>query len=126
MSGLCVDPAATLFGMERFDVMADAQFDDDNVMLTLSGASWILNVNASPGEWARNLPRVAGADHEQRLDVSLGTSARRPVWWSMTDDQLTLSVGRDVESGDFVVVLPAVLLSEIRAQLDALDTDDWG
>ncbi|MGW9196681.1 hypothetical protein [Micromonospora chersina] len=112
--------------MERFDVRADAQFDDDNVMLTLSGPSWLLNVNASPDEWARNLPRVAGADHEQRLDVSLGTSARRPVWWSVRDGQLALSVGQDPESYDFLVVLPAALLSEIRAQLDALDADDWG
>ena len=48
--------------MERFDVRADAHLDDDNVMLTLSGSSWILNVNASPDEWARNLSRVAGVD----------------------------------------------------------------
>ncbi|MGW5671489.1 hypothetical protein, partial [Micromonospora sp. NPDC003776] len=74
----------------------------------------------------RNLCRVAGADPAHRLDVSLGTSARRPVWWSMSDGELTLTVGQDVESGDFVVVLPAALLSEIRAQLDALDADDWG
>ncbi|GHJ12699.1 hypothetical protein TPA0908_06940 [Micromonospora sp. AKA38] len=107
--------------MERFDVRADAQLDDDNVILALSGPSWLLNVNASPDEWARNLPRVAGADHAQRLDVSLGTSARRPVWWCMSDGQLTLSVGHDPESYDFVVALPAALLSEIRAQLDALD-----
>ncbi|MFF4811094.1 hypothetical protein ACFY03_23080 [Micromonospora chersina] len=112
--------------MERFDVRADAQLDDDNVMLTLSGASWLLNVNASPDEWARNLHRVAGAEHAQRAEVSLGTSARRPVWWSMSDGQLTLNVGQDAESYDFVVVLPAALLSEIRAQLDALDADDWG
>lgn len=105
---------------------ADAQLDDDNVMLTLSGSSWILNVNASPDEWARNLSRVAGVDHAQRLDVSFGTSARRPVWWSMSGDQLIVSVGQDPESYDFAVVLPAALLAEIRVELDALDTDDWG
>ena len=49
--------------MERFDVRADPQLDDDNVMLTLSGASWLLNVNASPAELAAGLPRVPGADH---------------------------------------------------------------
>ncbi|MEU7570485.1 hypothetical protein [Micromonospora sp. NPDC049240] len=112
--------------MEQFDVRVDAQLDDDNVMLALSGTSWLLNVHASPEEWARKLPRVAGADHAQRLDVSLGTSARRPVWWSVSDGQLALSVGRDPASYDFVVVLPAALLSEIRAQTDALDAADWG
>lgn len=112
--------------MERFDVRADAQLDDDNVMLTLSGSSWLLNVNASPAEWAACLPRVPAADHRQRLDVSLGTSARHPVWWSVSDGQLTLSVGQDVESFDFVVVLPAALLPDIQAQLDNVRGDDWG
>ncbi|MEV6348810.1 hypothetical protein [Actinoplanes sp. NPDC051851] len=112
--------------MERFEVSADAQLDDDNVMLTLSGSSWLLNVNASPEDWARDLARVASADHARRLDVSLGTSARRPVWWSMGDSQLTLCVGHDPESYDFVVVLPAHLLREIQAQIEAIDPDDWG
>ncbi|GAA1630464.1 hypothetical protein [Actinoplanes couchii] len=65
--------------MELFTVRADAQLDDDNVMLTLSGSSWLLNVDASPWEWAGKLACIAGADHVRRLDVSLGTSARRPV-----------------------------------------------
>ncbi|MFG1677380.1 hypothetical protein [Micromonospora sp. NPDC049282] len=61
------------------------------------------------------------------VDVSVGTSAKSRVWWT-SDGQLTLSVGQDPESYDFVVVLPAALLSEIQAQLDALDADpdDWG
>ena len=126
MRGLCADPAAILLRMERFDVRADAQLDDDNVMLTLSGDSWLLNVNASPVEWATGLPRVPGADHAQRLDMRLGTCARHPVWWSVSDGQLTMSVGQDVESYDFVVTLPAALLSEIQAQLDDLDSNDWG
>jgi hypothetical protein len=29
--------------MARFEARADAQLDDDNVMLTLSGSSWLLN-----------------------------------------------------------------------------------
>lgn len=126
MSGLCADPAAILLRMERFDVRADAQLDDDNVMLTLSGDSWLLNVNASPVEWATGLPRVHGADHAQRLDVSLGTCARHPVWWSVSDGQLTMSVGQDVESCDLVLIMPAALLSEIQAQLDDLDSNHWG
>jgi hypothetical protein len=44
----------------------------------------------------------------------------------VSDGQLTISVGQDVESCDFVVVLPTVLLSEIQAQLDDLDSNDWG
>ncbi|MET9313000.1 hypothetical protein ABZX12_14310 [Kribbella sp. NPDC003505] len=111
--------------MERFDVRADAQLDDDNVMLTLSGDSWLLNVNASPVEWAAGLPRVPGADHAQRSHVSLGTCGRHPVWWSVSDGQLTISVGQDLESCDFVVILPDSLLSEIQAQLDDLDGNDW-
>lgn len=72
------------------------------------------------------LPRVPAAEHRQRLDVSLGTSARHPVRWSVSDGQLTLSVGQNVESFDFVVVLPAALLSDIQAQLDNVRGDDWG
>jgi hypothetical protein len=120
MSGLCAGPAAILLRMERFDVRADAQLDDDNVMLTLSGDSWLLNV--TPVEWATGLPRVLGADHAQRLDVSLGTCARHPVWWSVSDGQLTMSVGKDVESCDFVVIPPG---RPAEAQLDDLDSNDW-
>jgi hypothetical protein len=111
--------------MEQFDVRADAQFDDDNVMLTLSGPSWLLNVNASPAEWEEGLPRVPGADPDRRLDVRLGTSAKRPVWWSVSNDQLILSVGRDVESYDFVVTIPFALLTQIEAELADLE-DEWG
>jgi hypothetical protein len=117
MSGLYVDAAARILRMERFEVRADAQLDDDNVMLTLSGASWLLNVNASPSEWTQGLPRVPDADPARRRDVSLGTSAGRPVWWSVSEARLTLTVGRDVESWDFVVTLPGALLSEIQAEL---------
>ncbi|MFB6724952.1 hypothetical protein ACFCV3_32545 [Kribbella sp. NPDC056345] len=112
--------------MERFDVRAQAQLDDGNVMLTLSGDSWLLNVDASPVEWATGLPRVPGADHAQRLDVSLGTCGGQPVWWSVSDGQLTLSVGQDVEAWNVVVALPVALLAEIQAQLDNLDSYDWG
>lgn len=109
--------------MERFEVRADAQLDDNNVMLTLSGASWLLNVNASPEEWEHGLPAVPAADPTRRLDVRLGTSARRPVWWSLSNGQLVLSVGQDVESSDFAVILPAALLSEIQEELADLDDD---
>ncbi len=41
--------------MERFEARADAQLDDQNIMLTLSGSSWLLNVNGPPptgiGDW---------------------------------------------------------------------------
>jgi hypothetical protein len=36
-----------------------------------------------------------------------------------------MSVGKDLESCDFVVILPAALLSEIQAQLDDIDSNDW-
>ena len=29
--------------------------------------------------------------------MNLGTPARRPVWWSVSEGQLTLSVGQDVD-----------------------------
>lgn len=110
--------------MERFEARADAQLDDDNVMLTLSGSSWLLNVDASPAEWDEGLPRVPGATSSRRMSVSLGTSAGRPVWWSVNNDQLIVSVGRDVDSWDFVVTLPSGMLSEIQAQLREAD-GDW-
>lgn len=70
----------------------------------------------SPGEWASNLPYVAGADHARRMDVSLGYLRDAPCW-SMSGGQLTLSVGQHPGSFDFVVALPTAPLSEIRAKL---------
>ncbi len=45
----CIDLAAMLSHMERFEVRVDAQLDDDNVLLTLSGSSWILICGCKPG-----------------------------------------------------------------------------
>ncbi len=110
--------------VEQFSVRADAQLDDDNVMVTLAGHSWLLNVDASPTDWQQGLVAVPDADPDRRLDVKLGTSGGRPVWWSIKGDELTLSVGRDVESWNFVVVVPSALLSEIQAQVSVIE-DEW-
>jgi hypothetical protein len=48
-----------------------------------------------------------------------------PVWWSATEDQLTLCIGADDESSDAVFVLPMSVLSAIEHALANLDTGNW-
>jgi hypothetical protein len=36
--------------MDAVEVDADAQLDDDTVMVTLTGTAWLLNVHASPSQ----------------------------------------------------------------------------
>jgi hypothetical protein len=110
--------------MDEVDVRADAQLDDDNVMVTLTAPSWMLNINASPSEWAR-LSEVPGADWTQRQSVRLGTSNRTPVWWSATADQVTLCIGSDDESSDAVFLLPLQMLTAVEEALAHLDTGNW-
>lgn len=110
--------------MDAVEVNADAQLDDDNVMVTLTGSSWLLNVHASPLEWTR-LPDVRSADWKQRQSVRLGTTNRSPVWWSATEDQFTLCIGADDESSNVVFVLPLSALAAIEDALTNLDTGNW-
>jgi hypothetical protein len=71
----------------------------------------------APTDWHRGLAQVPKASPRRRADVRLGTSAGRPVWWSLWDDALLLTVGTDIESGDVIVSMPVTLLNEIRAQV---------
>jgi hypothetical protein len=110
--------------MDGVEVNADAQLDDDNIMVTLTGSTWLLNVHASPSEWTR-LPDVRAADWNQRRSVRLGTSNRSPVWWSATESEFTLCIGADDESSDAVFVLPLPVLAAIEQALANLDTGNW-
>lgn len=108
--------------MDHVEVNADAQLDDNNVMVTLTGSSWLLNVHASPTEWAR-LPDVRRADWKRRRTVPLGTTNGSPVWWSLTDGQFAISAGRDDESSDVVFVLPSSALDAVEQALASLEVE---
>ena len=110
--------------MDHVEVNADAQLDDDNVMVTLTGSAWLLNVNASPSDWTR-LPAVRTVDGNQRRSVRLGTTNRSPVWWSATESHVTLAIGTDDETSDAVFVLPMPVLAAIEHALANLDTGNW-
>jgi hypothetical protein len=111
-------------GVEAVQVNADAQLDDDNVMVTLTGSSWLVNVHASPSEWT-GLSNVRTADWNQRQSVRLGNTNGSPVWWSVTADQLTLCIGRDDESSNVVLVLSIETLAAVEHALANLDTGNW-
>lgn len=115
--------AATPVLMEQFDVRADAQRDDDNVMLTVSGESWLLNVHASPSQWDQGFSQIAAAGTGDRREVSLGTSAGTTVWWGLTDDELVLTVGPNTESWDFIATVPRALLAAIQAEVAGVEED---
>ena len=68
-------------------------------------------------DWQQGLVRVPNAHPSRRMDLQLGTSPGRPVWWSLDDGRLRLCVGEDVESWDFVVTVPATSLGEIQAEV---------
>lgn len=110
--------------MENVEVNADAQLDDDNVMVTLTGESWLLNVHASPADWAR-LADVRSADWNRRQSIRLGTTNGSPAWWSVTEGQFTLCVGPDDETSDLVVLMPSSALDAIEHALVNLDTGNW-
>lgn len=109
--------------MQEFKVQVDWQLDDNNVMVTLLGPSWLLNINATPAEWSERLPQITSPAPSERSEVELGRSAGRPVWWK-AKDQSTVCVGQDVESFGFVTVLPSALLDHIADGLRNRD-DDW-
>lgn len=74
-------------------------------------------LDAIPTRWHQGLARVPEADPRHRADVQLGTAAGRPVWWTLHEDTLALTVGTDIESGDVIIFVPATLLNEIRAEV---------
>lgn len=120
-----VHNAGMVSGMERIEVSADAQLDDDNVMVTLTGTTWLLNVHASPTEWAR-LSDVRQADWNRRGTIRLGATNGSPAWWSVTDGQFAISVGHDDETSDVTFVLPVSALDAVEQALATLDTQNWG
>src|SRR5687767_1334782 len=106
--------------MEPVGVNADARLDDDNVMVTLTGTWWQLNVHASPAEWER-LPDVRSADGYEGSSIRVGTTNDSPAWWSLMDGQLAVSAGPDPQSSDVIFILPPSTLDAIEHALANLD-----
>lgn len=106
--------------MDLSEFSADAQFMDDDVMVTLTGPWWLLNVVASRAEW-QSLAKVKDANWNRRSSVRLGTTNGSPAWWSVADGRLTISVGPDDETSNVFISMPAPSLDCIAHALAGLD-----
>jgi len=114
-------------GVENVAVRAETQEGERDaiVVVTLEGASWQLNVRASPSDWER-LSKVPGTDWRRREAVRLGTLEGSAVWWHVSDDALHVNVGdHGPESSDFGLVLPLSVLRQVRDEVANVD-EGWG
>ena len=72
---------------------------DSLLMVKLQGESWELNVSASTSDFGR-LREIRSANWAARRSLAIGTAAGAPVYWTTSDDQLTILVGHGSTTSD--------------------------
>lgn len=90
----------------------DADYDEMDEVLRLSGQGFYLTVSIAPEELGR-LSGVAEASWNERASIKAGAALGNPVFWCRSGDDptaVTVLVGPDDESWDLALELPAEVL----------------
>ncbi|MEO3854590.1 hypothetical protein [Acrocarpospora sp. B8E8] len=86
--------------------------DGSVVLVKLQTDTWELNIRAPVADLAR-LRDIRQADWDSRRSLAVGTCAGSPVFWTVSDDQAAILIGRDDETWDMGISLPIGTVDEI-------------
>lgn len=93
----------------------DADYDEVNEVLSLSGQGFYLQVRISPEEIG-SLSAVGAASWENRRSIKAGEALGNPVFWSRSREDpnaFVVLVGADDEAWELSLELPAAALSRV-------------
>jgi hypothetical protein len=93
----------------------DAEYDDVDEVLTLSGPDFYLLIRIAPTELL-SLRRVHGASWDGRKAIKAGVALGNPVFWcrsSVDPTAVSVLVGADDETWELSLELPADVLARV-------------
>lgn len=97
----------------------DADYDERDEVLSLSGQGFYLQILVSPEE-LKSLSAVLDVSWERRASLRAGQALGNPVYWCRSSDDptaVTVLVGPDDETWGLSLDLPAAVLLETLARL---------
>jgi hypothetical protein len=93
----------------------DADYDELDEVLSLSGQGFYLQVRISPAD-LRSLSAVGAASWEDRRSIKAGEALGNPVFWCRSSEDPTavlVLVGADDEGSELSLELPAAALLRV-------------
>jgi hypothetical protein len=96
----------------------DADFDELNEVLSLSGQGFYLQIRMSL-EQLDSLSTVGAASWEERTSIRAGEALGNPVFWSRSSQDpaaIVVLVGADDETWELTLEIPAAVLLRARPQ----------
>lgn len=107
-----VPPLAPLHTPWMTQVKPEADYDEMDGVLALSGPGFYLTIRIVPEELGR-LSGVRHASWEDRASIKAGEALGHPVFWCRSPDDptaVTVLVGGDDETWDLALEVPAEVL----------------
>ncbi|WP_155343159.1 hypothetical protein [Acrocarpospora pleiomorpha] len=95
--------------------MVNVTLDDSDgsvVLVKLQAETWELNIWAPVADLAR-LRDIRQADWDSRRSIAVGACAGSSVFWTVSEDQAAILIGRDDETWDMGISVPIETIDEI-------------
>jgi hypothetical protein len=96
----------------------NADYDEQDEVLSLSGQSFLVRIRIPPAELI-SLSGVSGATWEDRKSIKAGEALNNPVFWCRSTDDPTVVmvlVGADDETWELALEFPADVLLRALGQ----------
>lgn len=112
----------SLLGLSDYSICANKGGDNDGnrvASLNVGAPDYHLVLEIRSDDLDK-LPKVRGANWDERTTLKIGTVHLSPAFWSMKDDELSILVGHDDESWSIAFTLPSSLLDTMIQELEPL------